>query len=238
MTDEEFDDELLAPPSDVATDPAPVVDDPAAGAEDKWLPAHGFTDARLAVRIWVEESSRQITRVHVSPRWREVLGPNRGLDAAFGEAFFAASVRVGGDASLPTFSTGDIQDEESHHSLPDEEEVQERVLVLLEKQAALAARPPQEVRWAQFDGEQTVVTKGPVTLSLSLAGIADSVSFDRAWLQSAESEAIATGVLQAARLAYDKYTPPVLVPGEHEELAQEFARAQRDLLTIMEKGSR
>lgn len=238
VTDEEFADELLAPPSDVAAEDQPVMDDPAAAVPDQWHPSHGFADHRMAVRVWVDEDSRQLTRIHVSPRWRDILGPHRSLEDAFLEAFLAASIRSGADpldTTEPAIATARAEGELGWADL---EDVTETILALVEKQADLGARAPEDVRWATHEGEQTVVRRGPVTLTLSLAGLAESVRFDRTWQHAATADQIAAAVLKTARSAYADYTPPVLIPGEHEELAEEFFQAQRDLLTIMEKGSR
>ncbi|GAA4905646.1 hypothetical protein GCM10025789_26220 [Tessaracoccus lubricantis] len=235
MTAEDFDDDMLAPPIDGVAGGIGGVDDHD-GHTDEWHPSHGFTDARMAVRVWVDEESRHVAKVHVSPRWREVLGANRSLEDAFQEAFFAASVRVDDGSSLiPDVLPEATPDPDSTLTWADLEAVQERVLVLTERQEALSSRPDDQIRWAHLEGEQTLARRGPVTVALSWSGLAESVRFERNWLLSATSEQIEAGVLSTCRSAHANYSPPVFVPGEHEELAEEFHRAQRDLLTIMAK---
>lgn len=235
VTHEQFEDELLAPPAGVMTESGQPESDQAEPIE--WHPSHGFTDSRMAVRIWLDESARRISKVHVSPRWREILGPNRELQDAFGEAFFGASVRSSGghepldSAALPEPTA----DPESPLTIADLPVVKERILALSEKQHTLLAKPDHEVRWADLDGDRVMIERGPVSLSLSWAGLADRVRFDRNWLRTATSEQIASAVHQAATSAYARYVPPTFVPGEHEELATEFFQAQRDLLSIMAK---
>ncbi|MBB1509141.1 hypothetical protein [Tessaracoccus sp. MC1756] len=235
MTDDDFDDEILAPPTDVVAEAAAVADD-----SHEWHPSHGFADARLAVRIWVDEDVRQLTKVHVSPRWREILGPNRTLEDAFEEAFFAASLRSAGASDPLDFTVlpEPTPDPESTLTWDDFDAVQERIVALGERQAALRDRPDHEIRWADIDGEKTVAQRGPVSVSLTWSGLAEAVRFDRNWLRTATPEHISAAVLQTARSAYANYHPPHFVPGEHEELAGEFFQAQRDLLTIMAKGTR
>lgn len=236
MTHEQFDDEFLAPPGDVMTESIqPSSDHPESA--DQWHPSHGFTDSRMAVRIWLDESARRISKVHVSSRWGEILGPNRELQDAFDEAFFVASIRLASGNEPLDFGNGSEPeaDPDSPLTMADLPTVSERMLVLSEKQQALLAKPDHEVRWADLDGERVLVERGPVVLSLSWAGLAERVRFDRTWLRSATSEQIASAVLQAANSAYARYVPPAFVPGEHEELATEFFQAQCDLLSIMAK---
>lgn len=238
MTDEEYEDELLAPPGDVATGVGPVTEDPTDQPEAQWYPFHGFPDSRTAVRVWVDEQSRELTRVHVSPRWREVLGPKRTLDDAFREALFAASVRAGGpDPFLPQ-PDDDAEPGALDAAHLDAEEVRARITNLNERFDELAQRPPHDVRWADLQGEKTIAQRGPVSVTLSLDRTVEAVRLERAWCVSASPENIETAVLQTARLAYANYVAPVFVPGEHEELASEFEQARRDLMSILAKGSR
>lgn len=237
MTDDQYDDELLAPPGDVLAEAAPVVDDPVEATEAQWHPSHGFPDSRTAVRVWVDEETRHLTKVHVSPRWRDVLGANRSLDDAFQEALMAASVRVGSpDPFLPEPTEEQGSDPDSPLTWADLPAIQERMLSLHERAQELRQRDPKEVRWADLQGEKTHVKRGPVSVTLSLQGLAEHVRIDRHWLQSATADQIEAAVLQTTRAAYTQYVPPVFVPGEHEELALEMERTERDLITIMAKG--
>lgn len=226
------DDELLAPQY-VAPE---ADDDPADEFEGQWHFEQGFPDARRAVRIWLDEESRRVKRIRLSPRWRERLA-GRSLDEAFAEAFFLGNARLG-DGSL-------IQEPEAPESQGDPTltwadygRLVARMDELVERSDELFARAPEDVRWADYRGSQSTASSanGKVTVTLSLAGLTESVHVDRAWADKARMSDITDAVLTAHEKAYAKYVPPVFVPGEHEELALELAEARADLQSIMRKA--
>lgn len=235
MTDDDYDDELLAPPGDVSAGAAESIDDAAVAAE--WHPSHGYPDARTSVRIWVDDETRQVTKVRVSPRWREILGPNRSLEQAFAEAFFVASVRVAPALEPDSVVEESTPDPDSTLTWDDLPDLNEELTRLDERFRQLQQRPADEIRWARHDGDKTVAHRGPVSVTLTLEGLAESVRLDRQWLQTAGADQIAAAVLETVRTAYARYQPPEYVPGEFEELALDFARVERDLITIMAKGT-
>ena len=237
MTDDLMDDEMLAPPAsprpDAAEDyssPDPDDGDAYAGA---WHFSHGFTDARQAVRIWVDEETRHLTRVRVSPRWRDRLA-GRSLDNAFDEAFFLANIRFGVSTNLeiPEIETPEVD------FTGTTQELEDRFNDLMERFAELESRAPENVRWADFRGEQVryTPTNGRITVTLSLAGLTESVEFEKQWLAKADASAIGELVLAAHQKAYERYVPPTFVPGEREVLAAEFTHLQAALESHMTKG--
>lgn len=228
------DDELLAPPFVSAQ--ADDDDDAPTEVEGQWQFEQGFPDARRAVRVWVDEHSRRVKRVRMSPRWRERLA-GRSLDQAFGEAFFLANARLGDEVRLPE---PEIAEPAGDPSLTwtDYDRILGRIQELVDRAEELFALPPDEVRWADFRGTAAVASSahGNVTVTLSLAGLTDSVHFERAWVAKARMSEITDAVMSAHEKAYAKYVAPVFVPGEHEELAQELAGARASLQSIMMKG--
>lgn len=228
MSDELLEDELLAPQfmqgADEETSDSPP---------DSWRFSHGFADARQAVRIWVDEESRRLQRVRVSPRWRDRLA-GRPLADAFGEAFFLANVRFGtpGNLEFPD----EVPLEVDYTGTFDQ--LEERFAALTDRFNEMEARAPENVRWADFDGERVSASSagGRVTVTLSLAGLTEFIDLDREWLASAEVGEIADHVLAAHRRAYERYVPPTFVPGEREELAEEFRHLQAALHSLMSKG--
>lgn len=234
MTYEAVDDDELLAPLGMGTDPIDDDDDDDLAGE--WQPAHGFPDTRRAVRIWVDEDTRRLRKVRLSTRWRDRLGTAK-LDDAFAEAFFLANARVG---DVPNLTVPPIEPGPTDPDLTweDHARVSEQIQVLLERATALANRPADEIRWADFDGTPATgsSSRGTVTVTLSLAGLTDSVKFDKTWLSKARMGDVAEAVMQAHERAYANYRPPVFVPGDHEELAAELATAQAALRTIVSKG--
>lgn len=227
MTDELMDDELLAPPGAETPDPQRTPD-----ATD-WHFSHGFADARQAVRIWVDEDTRHLRKVRLSPRWRDRL-EGRSLTDAFAEAFFGANIRFGESTNLEIPTTAE-QEPDFDGTL---DELQDRAAELGDRLVELEARAPEDVRWADFDGEQVRYTGsgGRVRVTLSLVGLTEQVDFDKEWLASAGADEIGAHVLAAHTKAYERYVPPTFVPGEREELAAEFMRVAAAIEKTLSKG--
>lgn len=227
------DDELLAPASysDADHDDAEPADD----LQGEWQFSNGFPDSKRSVRIWIDEESRHLTKVRISPRWRELLG-SRTLDDAFAEAFFLANARIGDDTQIQREDTAPEVDPTLTWS--DAERIQETLTQLLERSAELEKRDPAEIRWADLQGTQATGTAagGAVTVTLSLTGLTERVRFDRKWAADARMAEITDAVMRAHQQAYRRFQPPTFIPGEHEELAQELATVQAALNTIMSKG--
>lgn len=230
------DDELLAPQS-YGSDEVDTGDpEDTAEIEGEWVIAHGFPDTKRAVRIWVDEDTRRLTKVRLSTRWRDRLG-SRSLEDAFAEAFFLANARVGGVPTLeiPTEPTPEV---DPTLTWDDYERLAAQAQDLMDESLELESRAPEDVRWADFQGQCVSVSSanGHVTVTLSLAGLTDSVTFDKKWLAKARMSEITDAVMSAHTKAYDRYVPPTFIPGEHEELAQKFAAVQAALNFIASKG--
>lgn len=225
------DDEFLAPVVYGDADDAPEVDD-----DSEWEPAQGYPCTRRAVRIWVDEDTRRLTRVRLSIRWRERIA-GRDLSDSFTEAFFLANARIGTTRpGLPVIEPSPSPDLEltwEHF-----QDLSERATALMERAEALSARPPHEVRWADLVGERATATSpnGHVRVTLGLGGLTEAVEFSRRWLESARISEIADSVLTAHQAAYARHVPARFVPGEHEELAAELAQVQADMQHLMARG--
>lgn len=221
-----MDDELLAPPGATPTD----------AAAGRWYGADGFTDSRQAIRLWVDEDTRQLQQVHLSPRWRDKLAQH-SLAEACQEAFFLANMRFGVETPNLRIPEPEVEPDPALDGATTDE-LLERFQTLHERLAEIESRPPEDVRWSDFEGEPTQVTGrgGHVTVRLSLAGLTESIDFDRAWLRSASDSEIGEAILATHRKAYAAYVPPVHVPGEREELAMEFEQLRLALRTEMPEG--
>ncbi|AQP46957.1 hypothetical protein BW730_04900 [Tessaracoccus aquimaris] len=229
------DDELLAPQG-LGVEDTDDLDDDTDDLTGDWQAAHGYPDTRRAVRIWVDEDTRHLTKMRLSTRWRDRLGTHK-LEDALAEAFFLANARVG---DVPTLAPSTIEVPEGDPNLTwaDHPRISEQIQTLLERVTELSSRAPDQVRWADFQGEQVTASSshGHCTVTLSLAGLTDSVALDKKWLRTARMGEVVEAVLKAHEKAYAAYQPPVFVPGEHEELAAELAQAQGALQSIVSKG--
>lgn len=229
------DDELLAPhPYPLDTEGPASQDDTPEADEAEWEFSHGFPDSKRVVRIWVDQETRHLTKIRLSPTWRERLG-NRSLGQAFGEAFFLANLRTGG----PDFTQAGPEPEvDESLTWEDYPQIKETIAQLRDRRRELEQTDPEEIRWADLVGEKAVgsAAGGAVRVTLSLAGLTEAVVFDRKWLLDARSAEVVAAVTRAHEQAYSKYQPPTFVPGEHEELARQFAAATAALDSIMSKG--
>lgn len=222
---------MLAPPVSAEHE----VDEDPDELRGEWNPALGYPDTRRVVRIWVDDDTRRLTKVRLSPRWRERLGTHR-LEDAFAEAFLLANARLG---EVPALTVPEPAEPEIDPALTwdDLPRIQEQVNALLEQAADLIRTPPEDIVWADFTGQQVSGTaaRGNVTVILSLAGTTESVRFDRSWLAGARMNEVADAVLSAHGNAYARYVAPTFIPGDHELLADELAQARRALGSISSK---
>lgn len=228
-----IDDEFLAP----ADYGGAEVDDESDDQDDnEWEHAQGYPCSRRAVRIWVDEETRHLTRVRLSTRWRERV-EGRELSDSFTEAFFLANARIG--SNLPSAT---IPEPEPTHGLEFSwgayQDLSEKAARLMEASDELARRAPEEVRWADFQGANAVgmSSNGHVRVTLGLGGLTERVEFAKQWLANARMTEISESVMSAHQVAYANYVPPRFVPGEHEELAAELAQVQVDLQAMMARG--
>lgn len=233
-SDAVMEDDFLAPagyePGETDADPEVEPD------EQEWEHAQGFPCTRRAVRIWVDEETRRLTRVRLSTRWRERIA-GRQLADSFTEAFFLANAHVGN--SLPSAPVPQPEPSaELEFTWENFQDLQERAAELMERSDELARRAPNEVRWADLRGNRAtgLSNNGHVRVTLGLGGLTEAVELSSTWLQKARISEIADAVMGAHQKAYQNYVPPVFVPGEHEELAAELAQVQADMQAMMGRG--
>lgn len=182
------------------------------------------SDSQGIVRVWVEEN--RITKVRVSPRWHSRL-QRRTLDDCFMQALMNANLHVASveppevrtydDADfsgLPPFSQRSFA--AFQHAFDDVERRWDEALERREEKVPLP-RPA-----------TTGKSKG-VTVSLTDDGIANAVTFDTKWLDTAQAGDICTHVVRAAENAYARFIPAEEdrseideVEAEHEVLLAAF----------------
>lgn len=200
-----------------------------------WTIEQGFRDGRNAVRLWVDPDTRRLVKLRVSPQWRERL-KGRSLEDALAEVFIlAGATRPTDPLAPPAIVAVEPDPDLGWHDLPD---VLERIAQVRGIAQELARTPAEEVAWADFRGKPAIGrgAGGKVTVTLNIAGLTQSVRFDRDWLADASSDQISGGVEEAHRRAYVAYCPPTFIPGEHDELAQHYADAHAQLEVIMSKA--
>ncbi|MGV8846799.1 hypothetical protein [Tessaracoccus sp.] len=203
------DDALLAPASAPETDAEPV--------DDEGIVEDGSTsDSQGIVRVWVSDG--RITKVRVSPQWHARLG-RRSLADCFTQALLMAQMAVADVEPGRVNDHGDVD----FSRLPP---VSEQSLAAFQ-----TAFDEVEQRWGQAlqrqdakePASRVAVTgkSSGVTVSLNRAGLAESVSFDKVWLESAQAGTICTQVMRAAENAHAKFVPGEDDRGELDDIEEE-----------------
>lgn len=199
---------------------APVIygDAPEEEALDEDAADGGVSDSDGIVRVWLEEG--RLAKVRVSPTWYSKLG-KRSLTECFSQALRMANANASfgrvHEREAPTFDDVDFS------GLP---RFSSRTFAVLQNLVADA-----EQRWDEAierhrarprDGRDPVEgrSKG-VTVALNAAGLAETVSFDDKWLDSAQAGTICDHVLLAAENAYARFVPGADGREELEDLEDE-----------------
>lgn len=197
-------------PEDVQTDDlgplAPVIygDEPVEETLEEDAADGGVSDSDGIVRVWLEDG--RLSKVRVSPTWYTRLG-KRTLTECFSQALRMAnanaSVGVVEQRQAPSFDDVDFS------GLP---RFNNRTFAVMQNLVADA-----EQRWDEAieryrsrprtePGTVEGRSKG-VTVALNGAGLAQSVTFDEKWLDSAQAGTICDHVMAAAENAYAKHVP-------------------------------
>lgn len=182
----------------------------------EWSKELGFPDPYGVLRIWVDDDDL-ITKVRITPIWREKLG-RTPLSQAFGITFtFINNYRGPADATV-------ADDPLPTHGVPPLSA--ENLQMLSEQMAAVASDldafgPADYGRWVGTPAEGSVVNDA-VVLSLDEHGRLSGVRFDPDWLESATVRNVSLAVVQAHRAARQNWRPPTYQPGPADELRQRW----------------
>lgn len=198
-----------------------------------WSPASGFADPQGTVRIWLDDQQR-ISRVRLSPNWRERLHGTRGLEMVFTVVFLAINEHIPAEVPMPALALDD-ETRQARHPLSWEamNALHQRDQELLEQ---LADLPPEGYgRWV---GDQAVghSREGSTSIALTPQGQLQSVHFSKSFVDEAPVEAIEASVIEAHRDAQAHYEPPVYEPGEADRLTNALQENRLELLAMMRRG--
>ncbi len=204
----------LAPGGDVLTDAGGGDDD----QQDVETSDGGSSDSRGIVRVWVDDG--RLTKVRVSSQWHAKLGRGSLADC-FAQALGFAHVNVASApaqeersyddvdfSQLPRFDAASFAAFQKVFS-----EVEERWDEALARRDEDAPTPP----------TATTGSHKGVTVTLNAEGMADRVTFEKAWLETAQAGTICTHVMRAAEKAYAQFTPADENRAELDDIATEHA---------------
>lgn len=202
------------------------------GAGEQWTPEQGYPDSSLSVRIWVDDDKR-LTKVRISNRWRD-RAKGTSLSSMFDEAFLLANATLA--SSAPPRSAASAQAGQAPALSWDSLDAILAESARLDQEAArLDALPPEQVvpnRWlgSQVEG---LSANQMVAVLLSIHGRTERVVFSEQWLRQARVSEVCEAVMEAHRQAYARFVPPVFEAGDHQRLADAYARLQDQSMALL-----
>ncbi|WP_203567066.1 hypothetical protein [Aestuariimicrobium ganziense] len=202
-----------------------------------------FGDPLGVVRVWINDS-KVITKVRVSPNWREKLSRVNGGKAGavqLGHAFGVAFAGINNYDRIHQENT--TVDLDGSDDLPEAREplswaamarLNERSMQVHERFEALR----DDEGHGHWEGEAGVgrAAGGKVSVTVAHTGKYDNVTFDETWLQGSRAREVCDAVVAAAGAAMASKGESTYVPGERDELRQERSAIRDELRALMRRG--
>ncbi|CAI9407891.1 hypothetical protein [Aestuariimicrobium sp. T2.26MG-19.2B] len=242
--DEEFDelDPMAAPVSGFTPPDQDLVDqddwqgddevDVLAEGRGPWEPSHGFPDGYGVVRVWVDDDKR-ITKVRLSPSWREKSG-RTPLVMAFASSFTYIN-SYGRDDSPSDLLQVDEGEASRPFSWEQIDELARRTEQLTERLGALG--PESEGQWRGTEA----VGESPdklCAIRLELNGDLGSIQFNERKLAQSRVREVTDAVVKAHAAALANFQPAQYEPGEADRLTGELQGLRNEALAMMRRGFR
>ncbi|MGJ6981451.1 hypothetical protein ACSDQ9_13135 [Aestuariimicrobium soli] len=200
-----------------------------------------FADPLGMVRVWID-ADRAITKVRMSPNWRDRLPSSAGTGAeALTRAFSAAFVSINNVDRTETHTDGRV-------NLDGAEAEPATRPIAWDDLARLQRRSDQVMqRFDQLDdseghgvwhAEQAVGRAGgdKVVVTMDHTGRYLGITFDGAWLEGARVREVTTAVTAAAAEAKARVRPGTYEPGERDELFEELSSIRTEMKSLMKRG--
>lgn len=243
LTDEDAFD-FLDPndPTSSPVDRTPVA--PAAGAPvptttaDDVDPADtsdAVSDPTGAIHVWVDDD-RRLLHVRLSNRWRDRLGKDATLDQAVLGVIRRAQARVTPGLDVPRATEDVVAMARNDSSL---DYLLERSMLLRDRRRKLQAKPVDEVRRRTVAGQRPTGHNGGQQVSVTIDVYANThaITLDPEWLSSARTADLGAALVEAHEAAYAQWAPPVVEPGEYEELAREGELIAGEAAAMLRRGA-
>lgn len=200
-----------------------------------WAPELGFPDPTSTVRVWTDDEGR-INKVRVSLYWKERLDGTSLDELTLMACRLAANYFP--PRLDPTIEVAPVPDRLaqrfSHELITSIEEAQTK---LEEELRELEETQPADLedRWVGQNAEGFAFGR-KVHVVLDFQGNTQQVTFDPAWLQSANSSEIAEGILTAHKAAYANYQPPTLERGQRSRISAQHLMLREELTAALRRG--
>ncbi|MGA4507200.1 hypothetical protein ACQB6R_05745 [Propionibacteriaceae bacterium G1746] len=200
---------------------------------EPWTPEAGFPDTFGVLRLWVDDT-KLITKVRLSPSWREKLG-KRPLTHAFAQAFSFIN---------------SYDPDTSDSGLLDTDKSREAKYPLswdrLDHLTRESARVSDRIDTLGDGGRghwegKPAVGESPdrlAAIELTLEGDLASVVFHPQKLDEARIRQVTDAVVRAHANARANFVPGRYVPGERDELTAQLNDIRQEMLAMMRRGFR
>lgn len=224
-------------PTGSPTDAAPTAGGVPTSSADEVDPADlsgAVSDSTGSVHVWVDDD-RRLLHVRVSNRWRERLRETP-LDHALMTVLRRAQSRVLPAPDVPQAAEDVVAMTRTEASL---DYLLERSLDIRNRRAKLAAKPADQVRRRRVVGQRVVgqSSSRQVAVTLNVYGNTSAVSCEPDWLKSVKTADLGAAILEAHEQAYAQWSPPTVLPGEYDELAQEGEIIALEAAAMLRRGA-
>lgn len=200
-----------------------------------------FSGPQGTVRIWIDED-RAITKVRLSPSWRERLSvPAGGGAETLSQAFAVAFVAINNIDRATTHTEGRV-DLDGGDVEPANRPIAWDDLARLQRRSdAVMARFDQlddSEGHGVWHAEKAVGRAGgdKVIVTMDHTGRYEGITFDSAWLESARVREVTLAVTAAAADAKSRVRPGTYEPGERDQLFEELGSIRTEMKSLMKRG--
>ncbi|OYO19428.1 hypothetical protein CGZ93_13825 [Enemella dayhoffiae] len=221
---------------------SPAVDPVGDQVDEPELGGDLVSDGSGAVAVAVDDEHR-VVRVVISNNWRNKAG--QGLAAAVREAALRATEPLTlADPEIASFSLMTGRTPKPNGTVLDHPMSQLEVNQLLEETLQTFERLEKldqrgDVRHRTYDYTPAIGRSDneKVRVELDLQMRPDTISIDQPWVEGVRVERIVASLQQALTRAYAEWRPPVVVPGEYDEVRdQALALRKRTLRPVLIAG--
>ena len=193
------------------------------------------SDSAGAIHVWVDDE-RRVLHVRLSNRWRDRLGKDTALDQAVLAVIRRAQTRMTPGLDIPRATEDVVAMSRNEASL---DYLLERSMLLRDRRRKLAVKPAEDVRRRTVVGVRPVGHDGGRHVSVTIDAYANThaITLDAEWLPSAQTADLGSALVEAHQAAYAQWSPPVVEPGEYEELAREGELIAGEAAAMLRRGA-
>lgn len=197
--------------------------------------SHAVSDPTEAIHVWVDDE-RRVLHVRLSNRWRDRLDKDAALDESVLAVIRRAQSRVTPGLDVPRATEDVVAMARNEASL---DYLLERTMLLRDRRRKLAAKPAEEIRRRRVVGQRPVGANAgrQVSVTLDVYANTHAISFDPEWLADVRTADLGAAIVEAHHAAYAQWSPPVVEPGEYEELAREGELIAGEAAAMLQRGA-